>query len=108
MRDFKNEILENDDITFIGRAELLKQLLFDVCKEQEFILSVGDMNIFDEYLMLTRTNNTLFLERILDEKKDLITISSDILWLDDDILQYALSKKQDNRILCDRDLVFIY
>lgn len=105
--DFKNEILENEDISIIGQAEFIKQLFFDVCNEREFIVS-SNVDFTDEFLCLTRLDDCLNIEKIKDENGDYIWHDTEMLWLDDDILQDAMSKKQEDRFLTDKDLIWLY
>lgn len=105
--DFKNEILENEDISIIGQAEFIKQLFFDVCNEREFIVTTN-VDFTDKILCLTRLDDCLVIEKIKDENGDYIWHDTEMLWLDDDILQDAMSKKQEDRFLTDKDLIWLY
>lgn len=107
--DFLNEILENDEISIIGESEMLKELVFQVCQEQEgFELIVGNYDYFDDYLMLSRIDNMLILESIVDEDGNYVLIESDMTWIDNDIFSDAFRKGQVNKIADYDGLVFLY
>lgn len=105
--DFKNEILENEDISIVGQAEFIKQLFFDVCNKREFIVSTN-VDFTDKFLCLTRLEDCLVVEKIKDKNEDYIWHDTDMLWLDDDVLKDAMSKNQDDRFLMNKDLIWIY
>lgn len=105
--DLKNEVLENPDISVIGNEIFIKQLLFDVCKREEFILTTN-FNFTDEFLCLSRIGDCIIIESIKDEYGDYIYHDMEMLWLDDEVLQDALSKGQEDRFLTDKDLIWIY
>lgn len=104
--DFKNEILECNDISIIGQAEFIKQLFFDICNEREFIVT-SDVDFTDEYLCLTRLDDCLAIEKIKDED-GYLWHESEMLWLDEDVFSDALSKHQEDKFLTDKDLIWLY
>ncbi|MBM7835748.1 hypothetical protein [Clostridium sardiniense] len=105
--DLKNEILENEDISVIGNEPFIKQLFFDVCNEREFIVSTN-VEFTDEFLCLTRLGDCINVEKIKDENEDYIWHDTEMLWIDDEVLQDAMSKVQEDRFLVDKDLIWLY
>ncbi|EGT3606925.1 hypothetical protein FKF97_11010 [Clostridium perfringens] len=105
--DFKNEILENERITVIGNAEMMKQLLFDVTVNEGFEL-VSNVSIYSKYLALSRVEDILIIEDIQDENGDFIPQGTEILWIDEDILDESYRKGQEDAFLEFRDILCIY
>ncbi|MEG1309406.1 MAG: hypothetical protein RSA91_00995 [Bacilli bacterium] len=105
--DFKNEILENEDISIIGQADFIKQLFFDVCNEREFIVATN-VAFTDKFLCITRLDDCIIVEKIKDEDENYIWHDTAMLWLDDEVLQDTMSKGQEDRFLVDKDLIWLY
>lgn len=104
--DFKNEILENEDITIVGQADFIKQLLFDVTSEEEYILH-SDVNFFSDILTLSKKGYDLFIEDTIINN-EFRYHTTEILWLDSDVFKAAYRKGQQKCFLEDRDIVNIY
>lgn len=104
--DLKNEILENEEITIVGQAEFIKQLLFDVTATEEYVLH-SDVDFFSDILTLSKKGYDLFIEdTIIDSEFKYHT--TEILWLDKDVFKAAYRKGQQKCFLEDRDIVNIY
>lgn len=106
--DFKEEILENEYINICGNAEMIKQLLFDVTGEVEGFELSSNVNIYSKYLMLTRVYDVLYIEDIQDENGNFIPQETEMLWIDEEVLNEAYSKGQESAFLEWRDIVSIY
>lgn len=109
MMDFKDEILENDEISIVGEAELIKEVLFAVCAENySFKLLVGDTyNLFEKYLMVTRLGNELILESV-KRNGEFLTHEPSTLIIDEEVVKELVSKKQLDRFFETPDVIFIY
>ncbi|MFY8262931.1 hypothetical protein ACOT7R_08545 [Clostridium perfringens] len=106
--DFKEEILENEDITIVGNAEMIKQLLFDVTRDVEGFELISNVSIYSKYLSLTRLENTLFIEDVQNENGDFIYMDTEMLWIDEEVLNEAYKRGQESAFLEWRDIVSIY
>lgn len=106
--DFKEEILENEDITMVGNAEMIKQLLFDVTGEVEGFELISNVSIYSKYLSLTRLEGTLFIEDVQNTNGDFIYMDTEMLWIDEEVLNEAYKRGQESAFLESRDIVSIY
>ncbi|MGU8523381.1 hypothetical protein ACV3OO_12185 [Clostridium perfringens] len=106
--DFKEEILENEDITIVGNAEMIKQLLFDVTGEVEGFELISNVSIYSKYLSLTRLEGTLFIEDVQNANDDFIYMDTEMLWIDEEVLNEAYKRGQESAFLECRDIVSIY
>lgn len=106
--DFKEEILENEFVSICGTESFIKQLLFDVTGEVEGFELSSNVNIYSKYLMLTRVYDMLYIEDIQDENGNFIPQETEMLWIDEEVLNEAYSKGQESAFLEYRDIVSIY
>lgn len=106
--DFKEEILENEFVSICGNAEMIKQLLFDITGEVEGFELSSNVSIYSKYLMLTRVDNVLYIEDIQDENSDFIPQETEMLWIDEEVLNEAYNKGQESAFLECRDIVTIF
>ncbi|KQC91249.1 hypothetical protein AM596_15635 [Clostridium perfringens CP4] len=106
--DFKEEILENEFVSICGTESFIKQLLFDVTGEVEGFELSSNVNIYSKYLMLTRVYDMLYIEDMQDENGNFIPQETEMLWIDEEVLNEAYSKGQESAFLEWRDIVSIY
>lgn len=110
MMDFKNEILENNDISIIGETELIKEVLFSVCSESEqFKLIVGDTyNLFEDYIMLSRVKDNLILEGIKKKDGELLWHESSTLIICEEVLEKLIKEQKTDNFLKSPSVIFVY
>lgn len=106
--DFKEEILENEFVSICGNESFIKQLLFDVTGEVEGFELSSNVNIYSKYLMLTRVYDVLYIEDIQDENGNFIPQETEMLWIDEEVLNEAYKRGQESAFLEWRDIVSIY
>ncbi|MCH1964478.1 hypothetical protein MCG45_16730 [Clostridium perfringens] len=106
--DFKEEILENEFVSICGNESFIKQLLFDVTGEVEGFELSSNVNIYSKYLMLTRVYDMLYIEDIQDENGNFIPQETEMLWIDEEVLNEAYRQSQESAFLEWRDIVSIY
>ncbi|MBO3398469.1 hypothetical protein JJB71_13065 [Clostridium perfringens] len=106
--DFKEEILENEFVSICGTESFIKQLLFDVTGEVEGFELSSNVSIYSKYLMLTRVNSILYIEDIQDENSDFIPQETEMLWIDEEVLNEAYKRGQESAFLEYRDIVTIF
>lgn len=106
--DFKEEILENEFVSICGNESFIKQLLFDVTGEVEGFELSSNVNIYSKYLMLTRVYDMLYIEDIQDENGNFIPQETEMLWIDEEVLNEAYKRGQESAFLEYRDIVSIY
>lgn len=106
--DFKEEILENEFVSICGNESFIKQLLFDVTGEVEGFELSSNVSIYSKYLMLTRVDDMLYIEDIQDENGNFIPQETEMLWIDEEVLNEAYKRGQESAFLECRDIVSIY
>ncbi|XZH34207.1 hypothetical protein ACSW8L_15920 (plasmid) [Clostridium perfringens] len=106
--DFKEEILENEFVSICGTESFIKQLLFDVTGEVEGFELSSNVSIYSKYLMLTRVYDMLYIEDMQDENGNFIPQETEMLWIDEEVLNEAYKRGQESAFLEWRDIVSIY